>query len=623
MTLAFDCRAVLGLLRSAQIGEEIPLAREQRRLAAIIAADVVSYSRLMGRDESGTLARLREHRKLRFEPTLARHGGRLVKLTGDGALAEFASAVDALDAAIEFQQTMAEANRDQPEDTAIVFRIGLHLGDLIVDGDDLYGDGVNVAARLEAEALPGGIIVSRAVREAVEGRLKANFHALGDLALKNIERPIRAFRVEWDEADWRPQVTRAPKPPGPAESSTPALALPDKPSIAVLPFQNMSGDPEQEYFADGMVEDIITGLSRMRWLFVIARNSSFTYKGRAVDLKQVGRELGVRYVLEGSVRKAVNRVRITGQLIDTATGAHLWADHFDGGLEDVFDLQDRVTMDVVGAIAPTLERAEIDRAKRKPTESLDAYDYFLRGMSSVHQWTSDANDVALRLFRKAIELDPDFASAYGMAAWCYVWRMINRWTIDRAQETTEATRLARRAVDLGADDAVALCMGGYALVFAAHDLDGGAALIDRALSMNPNLAWAWHSSGWTRDFLGEPELAIKNLEHGMRLSPLDPFVFRAYAGLACAHLLAGRYDESSLWAERALQRRPNLAVAVREAAVSNALAGRLIEAQKAMAQLRQLDPELRISNIADWLPLRQPQDIARYEEGLRKAGLPE
>ena len=340
-------------------------------------------------------------------------------------------------------------------------------------------------------------------------------------------------------------------------------------------------------------------------------------------MKQVGRELGVRYVLEGSVRKATNRMRITGQLIDTATGAHLWADRFDGGLEDVFDLQDRVTTNVVGAIAPTLERAEIERAKRKPTERLDAYDYFLRGMASVHQWTSDANDGALRMFRKATELDPDFASAYGMAAWCYTWRWINRWTIDRVQETAEATRLARRAVDLGEDDAVALERGGYALAFVAHDLGGGAALIDRALSINPNLASGWHSSGWLRDFLGEPEVAIKHLEHGMRLSPLDPFVFRAYAGLACAHLLAGRYDESSLWAERALQRRPNLLVAIRESAASNALAGRLLEAQKAMAQLRQFDPELRISNLADWLPLRQPQDIARYEEGLRKAGLPE
>jgi TolB-like protein/tetratricopeptide (TPR) repeat protein len=414
-----------------------------------------------------------------------------------------------------------------------------------------------------------------------------------------------------------------PRAPTPPLEGAPALALPDKPSIAILPFQNMSGDPEQEYFVDGMVEDIITALSRMRWLFVIARNSSFTYKGRAVDVKQVGRELGVRYVLEGSVRKAWNRVRITGQLIDAATGTHLWADRFDGGLEDVFDLQDQVTMNVVGAIAPTLERAEIERAKRKPTESLDAYDYFLRGMASVHRWTSDANDEALRMFRKAIELDPDFASAYGMAAWCYTWRSINRWTIDRVQETAETTRLARRAVDSGADDAVALCTGGYALAFVAHDLDGGAAHIDRALSLNRNLAWAWHSSGWLRAFLGEPEIAIKHLEHGMRLSPLDPFVFRAYAGLACAHLLAGRFEEAASWADKALHRRPNLLVAIRESAVSNALAGQVLKAQKAMDQLRQSDPTLRISNFTEWLPLRQPQHVARYEEGLRKAGLPE
>ena len=408
-----------------------------------------------------------------------------------------------------------------------------------------------------------------------------------------------------------------------APALTPAPALPDKPSIAVLPFQNISGDPEQEYFVDGMVEDIITALSRMRWLFVIARNSSFIYKGRAVDLKQVGRELGVRYVLEGSVRKAAKRVRITGQLIDTATGAHLWADRFDGGLEDVFDLQDQVTMSVVGAIAPTLERAEIARAKCKPTESLDAYDYFLRGMANVHQWNSDANDDALRMFRRAIELDPDFASAYGMASWCYTWRSINRWTTDRAQETAEATRLARGAVDLGADDAVALCMGGYALAFVGHELDVGAALIDRALVLNVNLAWAWHSSGWLRAFLGEPETAIKHLEHGMRLSPLDPFVFRAYAGLSCAHLLAGRFDEAASWADKALHRRPNLLVAIRESAVSNALAGQAVKAHKAMDQLRQSDPTLRVSNFLQWLPLRQPQHVARYEEGLRKAGLPE
>jgi TolB-like protein/class 3 adenylate cyclase len=580
--------------------------RVERRLAAILAADIAGYSRLMGKDEEGTLAELKACRRELMEPKVAEHRGRVVKTTGDGALVEFASAVDATRCAVEIQRAMAERNAAIPEVRRVEFRIGINVGDIISDEGDIYGDGVNIAARVESLARPGAICLSEDAYKQIKGKLVLDVSDLGEQHLKNIVQPVRVYGVRLDAAPERP-----------------ALVLPDKPSIAVLAFQNMSGDPEQEYFVDGMAEDIITALSRMRWLFVIARNSSFIYKGRAVDLKQVGRELGVRYVLEGSVRKAGNRVRITGQLIDTATGAHLWADRFDGPLEDVFDLQDQVTTNVVGAIAPTLERAEIERAKRKPTESLDAYDYFLRGMASVHQWTSDANDEALRMFRKAIELDPDFASAYGMAAWCYTWRKINGWMVERAQETAEATRLARRAIDLGADDAVALCMGGYALAFVDHDLDGGAALIDRALSMNPNLAWAWHSSGWVRDFLGEPEVAIKHLEHGMRLSPLDPFVFRAYAGLACAHLLAGRYDEAASWAEKALQRRPNLLVAIRESAAGNALAGKLLEAQKAMAKLRQFDPELRISNFTDWLPLRLPQHIATYQEGLRKAGLPE
>src|SRR5215475_8094880 len=311
----------------------MPLAREQRKLAAIVAADVVGYSRLMGRDESGTLARLRKNRSERLDPVLKKYGGRLVKLTGDGALIEFASAVDALSAAIEFQQAMAEANSDQPGATALVFRMGLHLGDLIVDGDDLYGDGVNIAARLEAEAPAGGIVISRAVHEAVTGRVKATFGDLGSLALKNIERPIQALSVKWEPSDWPLHVT-SEVAAAPVTGPQAPLPLPDKPSIAVLPFQNMSGDPEQEYFADGMVEDIITALSRTKALFVIARNSSFAYKGKSPDIRQVGRELGVQYVLEGSVRKAGNRVRISGQLIDAASGTHIWAERFDGALGD-------------------------------------------------------------------------------------------------------------------------------------------------------------------------------------------------------------------------------------------------------------------------------------------------
>jgi TolB-like protein/class 3 adenylate cyclase len=384
--------------------------RVVRRLAAILAADVVGYSRLMGRDEQGTVARLKSHRTERLEPTLARHGGRLVKLTGDGALIEFPSAVDALSAAIEFQQAMAEANRDQPVDTAIVFRIGLHLGDLIVEGDDLYGDGVNVAARLEAEAPAGGIVVSGAMHEAAAGRLKAGFNDLGNLALKNIERPVRAFEVQWDPANWKVSApaTAAPSVAGTPQGTDAPLALPDKPSIAVLPFQNMSGDPEQEYFADGIVEDIITALARSPGLFVTARNSSFTYKGRAVDIKQVGRELGVRYVLEGSVRKAAGRVRISGQLIEAVTGSHIWADRFDSSLEDIFDLQDRVTSDVVGRLAMSIQSAEIERIRSKPTTILGAYESFLVGMKNVHISTRETVDSALRHFYRAIELDPEY-----------------------------------------------------------------------------------------------------------------------------------------------------------------------------------------------------------------------
>ena len=372
------------------------MAREQRRLAAIIAADVAGYSRLMGRDESGTLARLREHRKQRLEPVLARHGGRLVKLTGDGALAEFPSAVDALGAAIEFQQAMAEANREQSDDTAIVFRIGLHLGDLIVDGDDLYGDGVNVAARLEAEAPPGGIVVSGDVHNAVAGRLKAAFMDLGELSLKNIERPVRAFRVQMDG------ILATAAPP---HATDVRLTLPDKPSIAVLPFENMSGDPEQAYFVDGLVEDIITGLSRFRSLFVIARNSTFAYKGKSPDIRQVGRELGVRYVLEGSVRKVGNRIRISGQLIDAANGTHLWADRFDGALEDVFELQDRVTANVVGIIAPRVEQAEIERVRSKPVGNLEAYDLVLRAMALERTLRRPEMEQALGLLRQAVQID--------------------------------------------------------------------------------------------------------------------------------------------------------------------------------------------------------------------------
>src|SRR5215468_3247157 len=405
--------------------------RVERKLAAILAADVAGYSRLMGVDEAGTLAQLKAHRRELIDPKIAEHRGRVVKTTGDGILIEFPSVVEAVGCAVELQQSMSERNSDVPGDHRIEFRVGINLGDIIIDGDDIHGDGVNIAARLEAMAEPGMVCLSAAAWEQVRGKVPFGADDLGEHQLKNIERPVRVFRITSGAST---TVTRKPLP------------LPDKPSIAVLPFQNLSGDPEQEYFADGMVEDIITALSRYRWLFVIARNSSFTYKGRAVDVKQVARELGVRYVLEGSVRKAASRVRIAGQLIDGSTGAHLWADRFEGALEDIFDLQDQVTASVVGAIAPRLEQAEIERAKRKPTESLDAYDYYLRGMASSYRWTKEGFSEALRMFYRAIELDPDFASAHGAAAWCYCLRKVSGWMTDREQERAETEMLARRAV---------------------------------------------------------------------------------------------------------------------------------------------------------------------------------
>jgi TolB-like protein len=402
-----------------------------------------------------------------------------------------------------------------------------------------------------------------------------------------------------------------------------ARALPDRPSIAVMPFQNMSDDPGQDYFADGVVEEIITALSRMRWLFVLARNSSFTYKGRAVDVTQVGRELGVRYVLEGSVRKAANRVRITGQLIDASSGAHLWADRFEGALEDIFNLQDQITASVVGALMPRLEQAEIERAKHKPTDSLDAYDYYLRAMANVYRRTKDANSDALRLFCRAIELDPEFASAHGMAAWCYTWRKINGWLTDRGREIAEGARLAQRAVDLGKDDAVALARGGHALANLVHDLDGGAAAIDQALQLNPNFAVAWYLSGWVRVYRGEADVAIEHQARAMRLSPLDPTLYHMQVGTGLAHFLAGRFDDASLWAEKAFRNQPNYLPGAAVTAASHALAGRMEEARQTMQRLRQNDPALRLSTLKDWLPIRRPEDFARWVEGLRKAGLPE
>jgi TolB-like protein len=425
---------------------------------------------------------------------------------------------------------------------------------------------------------------------------------------------------------------REDEPPGRAAAAVPdiagekpraMLALPDSPSIAVLPFRNLSGDAGQDYFADGIVEDIITALSRIRWLFVIARNSSFTYKGRTVDEKQVGRELGVRYVVEGSVRQSDTRVRITGQLVDAATGTHLWAERFEGTLDDIFELQDQIATSIVGAIASQLERAEIERARRKPTGNLSAYDHYLRAMPHLHRGTREAIDEALPLFHRAIALDSEFASAHAMAAWCHCWRKINGWMTDRSGEFADGIRLARLAVELGKDDAVALTRAGHTLAHLAGDLDGAVALLDKALLLNPNLAAAWFLGGFLRAERGDPEVAIEFFTRAMRFSPLDPEMFRMQAGMAMSHLFAGRFDVALSWAEQSFRQLPSFVFVVLVIAACQALSGQMEQAREAVDHLRRLDPAFRISKLEGWIPIRRPEHLATFTNGLRLAGLPE
>jgi adenylate cyclase len=456
--------------------------RVERRLAAILAADVAGYSRLISADEGGTLERLRALRRELLDPKIAEHKGRLVKTTGDGLLVEFGSVVDALRCAVEVQREVNERNTRVLPDRRIELRIGINVGDVVVEDGDIFGDGVNVAARLEGLAESGGICVAARVQEDAAGKLDLAFDDLGEQQLKNIARPVRAYRV----------VTEARPPAKPQASAGPAL---DKPSIAVLPFQNLRGDPEQEYFADGIVEDIITALSRVGWFFVIARNSSFTYKGKTVDIKQVGRELGVRYVLEGSIRKAANRVRITGQLIEAVTGHHIWADRFEGALGDIFDLQDRITESVVGAITPSLRRAEISRAYAKPTDSLDAYDLYLRALERHYTRQPSASDTAVALLERAIQIDPDYALARALLGDVYAWRYAAGWG-DQEAERASAIKLAREAIASNRDDPDTLRYAAHAISYFAHEYEVALSTLDRALRLNPNSAQILTIAGW-------------------------------------------------------------------------------------------------------------------------------
>lgn len=585
--------------------------RVQRRLAAILAADVVGYSRLMGEDEAGTLIALRSRRREILSPLLRQFSGRLVKVMGDGVLVEFASAVDAAQCALELQKSFAAANEGHPTEKHIVLRIGINLGDVIVEGDDLYGDGVNIAARLEALADAGGIVVSDAVCQQILGKLDANLEDLGSKPLKNIAHSVQVYRITAI---------------GDSQTSHPypmTLALPDRPSIAVLPFSNMSGDADQEYFADGMVEELTTALSRMKWLFVIARNSTFVYKGKAIDVKRIGRELGVRYVLEGSVRKAGDRVRITGQLIDASTGTHLWAERFEGSLAEIFDLQDQVTSSVVAAIAPKLELIETERARRKPTESLDAYDYFLRGMAYYNEWKQGANVEARAMFLKAFELDPLFASAIAMAARCHVQHKAGGWPQISLYSIEESVRLARLAAKLGGDDAFALCFAGFTLAWVGREVQEGTSLIEKALELNPNMAWAWIYGGWAKVWQGEPEVAIDRIAKAIRLNPQDPLVISIGAANACAYFFAGRHAEAWNWARKSVEQRPDYGFPLIIAAASAIFDERMDEATRAAALIRKLMPTFRVTNLVDLFPLQRQLDVIKFSDGLRRAGVPE
>ena len=578
-----------------------------RRLAAILAADVAGYSRLMGADEEGTLERLKALRRELLDPKIAEHHGRIVKTTGDGLLVEFASVVDALRSAVEAQREMAGRNTGVPPDNRIELRIGINVGDIIVEDGDIFGDRVNVAARLEALAEPGGICVSARVQEDAVGKLDLAFDDIGEQGLKNIARPVRAYRV----------VTAA-RLATPGVSSSPPL--PDKPSIAVLPFANLSGDPEQEYFADGMVEEIITALSRIRWLFVIARNSSFTYKGRAIDVKQVGRELGVRYVLEGSVRKAGGRVRITAQLLQAESGAHLWADRFKGSLEDVFDLQDRIAFGVAGVIEPTLRHAEIERARRKRPDNLEAYDLYLRALPFAFIGMPETAQKALDLLDKAVAIEPEYGAAHGFIAFCHENRYLRGGLA--TEERLAALSHARIALATGGDDATALALAAFIVGIFEHDYETALNAFDKAFSLNPSSALAFGLSSIIRAWNGDSATAIEHAELALRLSPFDPMSFNAYNGLAYAQFFAGSCDEAASAASMATQANPRFSIPWILRAAALAQAGRIADAKASAQRVLDLQPSFTVSSFLAG-NFTSEERLAMLGDGLRQAGLPE
>jgi adenylate cyclase len=597
---------------------------QTRRLAAILAADVAGYSRLMGADEEGTLERLKALRRELLDPKIAEHHGRIVKTTGDGLLVEFASVVDAVRCAVAVQQAMPERNTGIGADNRIELRIGINLSDVIVEGDDLYGDGVNIAARIEVLADPGGVFVSNMVHDHVRDRLPFVFEDLGEQQVKNIARPVRVYRVRTTLTHPAADAPGSPlsriagegaeRQRREAGEGGPPLALPDKPSIAVLRFANLSGDPEQEYFADGMVEEIITALSRIRWLFVIARNSSFTYKGQAVDVKQVGRELGVRYVVEGSVRKGGNRVRITAQLIDAMNGAHLWADRFDGSLEDIFELQDKVAIAIAGIIEPTLQSAEMRRSADRPTADLTAYDLYLRALSLRFDTDREGVLSALDLLGRAIERDPHYAPALACAALCHLQLHVTGWSADLDREKGEGVSLARRALQVTRDDPGVLVWSGYVLAYFGEDIDAAIELTGHALTLNPSFAHGWYWNGWLRLWAGQTELAISHFETCLRLSP--HFRAHTFLGIGIGYFFSRRFGEAVAMLPRTLQEHPGWPPTYRFLAACYAHMGRLDDARSVIERLRAITPLIVPKSAMQW---RNPEHRELYLSGLRLA----
>jgi TolB-like protein/class 3 adenylate cyclase len=576
-------------------------SKVEHRFAVILCADVVGYSRLMGLDEEGTLAALRTVRNNLVDPKIAEHGGRIVRTMGDGLLVEFNSVVDAVRCAIAIQRAMPEQGADMPADRRLQFRFAINMGDVVSDGDLIYGDGVAIALRMEALAEPGGINVSRAVRDQVRDRLPIAFEDCGAHEVKNISRPVRVFRVVLEE-----------RPAGPASTGRRRAAAPvDKPALAVLPFQNFGGDAEIEFFLDSVAEDLITELARARWFSIVARNTSFSYKGKGADSKQVARELGVRYVVEGSLRKAGNRVRISCQLVEAASGQHLWAERFDGTLEDTFDLQDRITESLIGSVGPVLREAEIERARHKPEANQDAYDLTLRAFPPTFAETAEDNEEALRLLTEALEADPAFAMANALAAWCYQQRHLMDWP--GAQPDEAARRMARVAIDEGADSPLALALGGAVHASLTRDHDFALAAVDRAMMINTNAAVVLSFDALTRCVCGSYDAAIERAEKALQLSPLEPLVYHAALALALACLFSGRTEEAVAHARKAIDGNRNLVLPYCVLALGCAHLGHADDAAQAVRQL------VRVFRLESLRKIRFA-DAARLQSDLKLLG---